>query len=55
MKTIILLIFSFLYVYAINPMMLPLKGVDVEHIYSNGGEKEKKSLLKEKLLVFAWK
>ncbi len=46
MKTIILLIFSFLYVYAINPMMLPLKGVDVEHIYSNG-EKEKITIERE--------
>lgn len=40
MKTIILFIFSFINLYAISPMMLPLKGVEVEHKYSNG-KKEK--------------
>ncbi len=36
MKPTILLIFSFIYIYAINPMILPIKGVEVEHTYLNG-------------------
>lgn len=40
MQKFILLSFFFIYSYAINPIMLPLKGVKVEHMYSNG-EKEK--------------
>ncbi len=36
MKKLILVFFLSIYSYAINPIMLPLKGVKVEHTYSNG-------------------
>jgi len=36
MKTLISIIFLASYLFAINPMMLPLSGVQVEHTYSNG-------------------
>lgn len=35
MKSIILLLCTFFYMHAINPMKLPITGVNVEHIYSN--------------------
>ena len=40
MKMIILFLFIFIYTYAINPMMLPIKGIETEHKYSNN-KKEK--------------
>ncbi|WP_072681275.1 rhodanese-like domain-containing protein [Arcobacter sp. LA11] len=46
MNRIILLIFSFVYMHAINPIMLPIKGVEVEHLYSNG-VKEKITIERE--------
>jgi len=36
MKKLILVFFTCIYAYAINPIMLPLKGVKVVHTYSNG-------------------
>lgn len=36
MKKLILIFLTSVYAYAINPIMLPLKGVKVEHTYSNG-------------------
>lgn len=40
MKSIFLMFICFISVYAINPIMLPIKGVEVEHTYSNA-KKEK--------------
>lgn len=40
MKLIFLLCITFFYLYAINPIILPIKGVAVEHTYSNN-KKEK--------------
>ncbi|XPV54432.1 MAG: hypothetical protein ACNI3H_05560 [Halarcobacter ebronensis] len=39
MKKLILVFFTCIYAYAINPIMIPLKGVKVEHTYSNGKKK----------------
>ncbi|RXJ88740.1 hypothetical protein CRV01_08945 [Arcobacter sp. CECT 8983] len=36
MQKLIFIFFFFIHSYAINPIMLPLKGVKVEHTYSNG-------------------
>lgn len=38
MKTLFILIISAALTYAINPIMLPMTGVEVEHTYSNGKE-----------------
>ena len=43
MNRIILLLFSFIYLHAINPIILPIKGVQVQHQYSNG--------IKEKIVI----
>ncbi|PLY07077.1 MAG: hypothetical protein C0625_07740 [Arcobacter sp.] len=40
MKTILILCFCFFYLYAINPILLPIKGVSVQHTYSNGKKEE---------------
>lgn len=40
MQKLIFLSFFFIYSYAINPIMLPLKGVKVEHTYSNGKKED---------------
>ncbi|AXH12862.1 rhodanese-like domain-containing protein [Halarcobacter bivalviorum] len=40
MKSLILTLFAFVYLNATNPIMLPLKGVEVEHTYSNGIKKK---------------
>lgn len=36
MRLLLLLFISIIYSYAINPIMLPITGVKVEHTYSNG-------------------
>lgn len=36
MKIVFLTFLAFVYANAVNPIMLPLKGVEVEHTYSNG-------------------
>ncbi len=40
MKFFFLLFFTFLNLYAINPMMLPISGVKVMHIYSNNQKEQ---------------
>lgn len=46
MKSIFLIFISSVFIYAINPIMLPIKGVDVEHTYSNG-KKQKITIERE--------
>lgn len=46
MKILFLIFFSFFYLHAIDPIMLPIKGVEVEHIYSNN-VKEKITIERE--------
>jgi len=50
MKLFISMIFSFSFLFAINPMILPIKGVDVVHTYSNG-KKESIRIEREDPLV----
>ncbi|QDF28295.1 rhodanese-like domain-containing protein [Halarcobacter anaerophilus] len=40
MKVLLTMFFSFIYLFAVDPIMLPLKGVKVIHQFSNGVKKE---------------
>ncbi len=50
MKLFISMIFSFSFLFALNPMILPIKGVDVVHTYSNG-KKESIKIEREDPLI----
>ncbi len=50
MKLFISIIFSFSFLFALNPMILPIKGVDTVHTYSNG-KKESIKIQREDPLI----
>ncbi len=50
MKLFVSMIISFSFLFALNPMILPIKGVDVVHTYSNG-KKESIKIQREDPLI----
>lgn len=50
MKLLTILLITYTFIFAVNPIKLPLLGVDVEHTYGNG-KKEKITIQREEELI----